>query len=240
MGEGLAAILALSGATDLISFSGGFPDPSTFPGPVLAEILAELLASGDASALQYSPTRGLPGPRAFVAGRLERMEGHRPADGELMITSGAIEALELLSKAFLDSGDLVLVEGPTYLGAIMAFQSFEADVEAVPMDGDGLMVDRLEQVLRTGRRPKLLYTIPDYQNPAGVSLSLERRERLVEVARHHGLLVVEDVAYRELGFDDVRLPSLWSLAPDTVVQCGTYSKTFFPGVRLGWGAGPAR
>src|SRR5207248_1586451 len=128
VGEGLAAILALSGATDIISFSGGFPDPSTFPGPVLAEIMSELVASGDSSTLQYAPTRGLPGPRAFMAERLELLEGLRPTDPELLITSGGIEALELLSKAFLDPGDLVLVEGPTYLGAIMAFRSFQARV----------------------------------------------------------------------------------------------------------------
>ena len=121
VGEGLGSILALSTATDLISFSGGFPDPATFPGLVLAEILRKLIAAGDASAIQYAPTPGLPGPRAFIAERLEQLEGRRPEEGEFLITSGAIEALELLSKTFLDPGDLVLVEGPTYLGAIMAF-----------------------------------------------------------------------------------------------------------------------
>jgi 2-aminoadipate transaminase len=107
------------------------------------------------------------------------------------------------------------------------------------MDDGGLDVERLEDVLRAGARPKLLYSIPDYQNPMGVSLAAERRPRLVELARRYGFLVIEDVAYRELGFDGVRLPSLWSLGPDTVVQSGTFSKTFFPGVRLGWASGPA-
>ncbi|MGH3114507.1 MAG: PLP-dependent aminotransferase family protein, partial [Gaiellaceae bacterium] len=160
-------------------------------------------------------------------------------EGELMLTSGAVEAMELVGKAFLDRGDRVLVEAPTYLGAIMAFQSFEAVVGGVPLDEDGLAVDELERALASGPRPKLLYTIPDHQNPAGVSLSAERREALVELARRHGILVLEDVAYRELSFVDERPPSLWSLAPDTVVQAGTFSKTFFPGVRLGWAAGPA-
>jgi 2-aminoadipate transaminase len=239
VGEGLASILALANATDLISFSGGFPDPATFPGPVVAEIMAELVAAGDSSAMQYGPTRGLPGPRSFVADLLAVREGHRPADDELMITSGTIEALELLGKSLEDPGDLVLVESPTYLGAIMAFRSFQADVVGIPMDDDGLDVEELEAVLLRRGAPKLLYTIPDHQNPAGVSLSEERRHALVELSRRFGFLVVEDVAYRELGFADERPTSLLTIGPDVVVQAGTFSKTFFPGVRLGWAAGPA-
>jgi 2-aminoadipate transaminase len=238
-GEGLLAILALAAADDVISFAGGFPDPSTFPGSVVAEILAELAEQGDATPFQYSPTEGLPGPRDFVASRLESLEGRRPAEGELLLTSGAIEALELVGKAFVDRGDRVAVEAPTYLGAVMAFQSFEASVVGVPVDAEGLLVDELEQMLTGGLGPKLLYTIPDHQNPTGVSLSVERRAALVELARRHGLLVVEDVAYRELSFADERPPSLWTLAPEVVVQAGTFSKTFFPGVRLGWAVGPA-
>jgi 2-aminoadipate transaminase len=167
------------------------------------------------------------------------VQGRRPADDELLITSGAIEGLELVVKSFLDRGDLAVVEGPTYLGAIMAFRGFEAEVAAVPMDEHGLQVDELERLLAGGLRPKLLYTIPDHQNPAGVSMSVERRSLLVELARRDGFLIVEDVAYRELGFEGEALPSLWSLAPDVVVQLGTTSKTFFPGVRLGWAAAPA-
>jgi 2-aminoadipate transaminase len=238
-GEGLLQILATAAAKDVISFAGGFPDPLTFPGDALAAILGELAEEGDASPFQYSPTGGLPGPRDYVAERLERLEGRKPEDGELMLTSGAVEAMELMGKAFLDRGDRVLVEAPTYLGAIMAFQGFEAVVEGIPLDEDGLAVDALERRLASGPAPKLLYTIPDFQNPAGVSLSPERREALVDLARRHGLLVLEDVAYRELSFVDERPPSLWSLAPETVVQAGTFSKTFFPGVRLGWAAGPA-
>ena len=175
----------------------------------------------------------------MLGGRLEALEGRRPADDELMVTSGAIEALELVTKSYLDPGDLVVVEGPTYLGAIQAFRSFEASLEAVPLDEQGLDVDELERRLRGGTRPKLVYTIPDHQNPAGVTLAAGRRGPLVELARRYGFLVVEDVAYRELAFSGEALPSLWSLAPDVVVQAGTTSKTFFPGVRLGWAVGPA-
>lgn len=238
-GDGLSSILALGGRTDLISFAGGFPDPSTFPREEIVEISQRLASEEGTSAWQYSPVAGLPGPRGFLSGRLETYEGRAPEDDELIVTSGAIEALELLGKSLLEKGDIAFVEGPTYLGAIMAFQSFEARVEAVRMDAHGLDVDQLESQIETHGIPKLLYTIPDHQNPAGITLALERRERLVEVAREHGFLIIEDTAYRELGFSEQRLPSLWSLAPDVVLQAGTFSKTFFPGVRLGWGAGPA-
>jgi 2-aminoadipate transaminase len=239
VGEGIAAVLAFLGRPDLISFAGGFPDPLTFPRQRAAALLGEFAAAGESNAFQYAPTRGLAGPLEAIAGRLEALQGRRPADDELVITSGAIEALELVGKSFLDRGDVVVVEGPTYLGAIQAFRSFEAEVVAIPMDEHGLQVDELERRLADGLRPKLVYTIPDHQNPAGVSLARERRELLVELARRHGFLIVEDVAYRELGFDDEAEPSLWSLAPDVVVQAGTTSKTLFPGVRLGWAVGPA-
>jgi len=238
-GDGIAAILGLVANPELISFAGGFPDPLTFPAGRTAQLLAELAEAGDNSAFQYAPTQGLAGTRDALASRLEALQGARPADDELVVTSGGIEALELVAKSFLDAGDTVVVEGPTYLGAIMAFRSFESDVVAVPLDEDGLDVDALAATLAAGLRPKLLYTIPDHQNPAGVTLSAERRGALVELARRYGFLIVEDVAYRELGFDGTAPASLWSIGPDVVVQAGTTSKTFFPGVRLGWAAGPA-
>jgi len=239
VGEGIAFVLGFLGRPDLISFAGGFPDPLTFPRERASQLLEEFAATGESTAFQYTPTRGLAGTLDAVAGRLEAVQGRRPADDELLITSGGIEGLELVCKTFLDRGDTVVIEAPTYLGAIMAFRGFEAELVAVPMDEDGLQVDELDRALAAGLAPKLLYTIPDHQNPAGVSLSAERRLALVELARRYGFLVVEDVAYRELRFDDDPLPSLWSLAPDVVVQAGTTSKTFLPGVRLGWAAGPA-
>ena len=238
-GDGIAVILGFLGNPELISFAGGFPDPATFPAERTATILQDLAAAGEAAAFQYAPTRGLAGPRDAIAGRIEVLQGARPDDDELLITSGGIEGLELVAKSFLDKGDTTVVEGPTYLGAIMAFRSFEAEVVAVPLDDDGLDVDDLAGRLAAGLRPKLLYTIPDHQNPAGVTLSAERRTALVELARRYGFLIVEDVAYRELGFDGSALPSLWSIGPDVVLQAGTTSKTFFPGVRLGWAVGPA-
>jgi 2-aminoadipate transaminase len=238
-GGEITAILALAGATDVITFSGGFPDPATFPKDVLGEIAGRLVAQDVAVALQYSPTEGLPGLRDYLAGRLEALQGRRPAPGELMVTSGGIDCMELMAKSLVDAGDAVVVEAPTYLGAIMAFRGYEADLRGVPMDDEGMRVDMLADLLAAGLRPKVLYTIPDYQNPTGLSLSGPRRHALVELARRYRFLILEDVAYRELGFGDAAGPSLWSLAPDVVVQAGTFSKTFFPGVRLGWAAGPS-
>jgi 2-aminoadipate transaminase len=240
-GGEITAILALAGATDVITFSGGFPDPATFPREVLGEIARDLLAKDVAVALQYSQTEGLPGLRDYLTGRIEALQGLRPATGELMVTSGGIDCMELLAKSMVDPGDTVVVEAPSYLGAIMAFRGYEADVRGVPMDSDGMRTDILADRLAAGLRPKILYTIPDYQNPTGLSLGAQRRTELVELARRYRFLILEDVAYRELGFfpgPEGAPPTLWSQAPDVVIQAGTFSKTFFPGVRLGWAAGP--
>jgi 2-aminoadipate transaminase len=239
VGDGIASVLAHLGRPDVISFAGGFPDPETFPRERVATLLQEFVENAESTAFQYAPTRGVAGALDALAGRLERLQGIRPAESELLITSGGIEALELIGKSFLDPGDVVVVEAPTYLGAIQSFRSFEAQLVSVAFDEQGLDVADLERRLADGLRPKLLYTIPDHQNPAGVSLAADGRSALVELARRYGFLVVEDVAYRELGFEGDALPSLWSLGPDIVVQVGTTSKTLFPGLRLGWAAGPA-
>jgi 2-aminoadipate transaminase len=237
-GGEITAILALAGATDVITFSGGFPDPGTFPAGLLAGIAERVISSDPAVALQYSPSEGLPGLRDYLSGRIEALEGRRPGGDELMVTSGGIDGIELLAKSVIDPGDPVAVEAPTYLGAIMGFRGYEADLRPIPVDGDGMRVDVLAGLLDGGLRPKVIYTIPDYQNPTGLSMSAERRHALIDLARHYGFLVLEDVAYRELGFGGEQPPSLWSLGPDVVLQAGTFSKTFFPGVRLGWAAGP--
>jgi 2-aminoadipate transaminase len=238
-GDELSAILSLAASGDVITFSGGFPAPEAFPVNVLQEIIPRLLTDAAAVALQYSPTEGLPMAREAVATLLEETQGTRVDPRDVLVTSGGIEGLQLLTRTLIEPGDRVLVEAPTYLGAIMAFAGFEADVEGVPIDEDGLRVDELEAALTDGRPPKLLYIIPDHQNPTGLSLSADRRRALVDVCRRHQLLIVEDVAYRELGFDGSAAPSLWSLAPDVVVQLGTFSKILVPGVRLGWAVGPA-
>lgn len=237
-GEELAAILA--GVPEgVLALTGGFPNPATFATDVLGEIAARVLRDEPGLALQYTPVEGIASVREYLRDRQASLQGTRPEAGELMVTSGGMECLALACAALLDPGDAVAVEGPTYLGALMAFRGAEADVVEIPMDEDGLIVDALEERLADGLRPKLLYVIPEYQNPTGRTLPLERREALVELCRRHGVLILEDVAYRELAWGAEPLPTLWSLAPDAVVQAGTFSKIFFPGVRLGWAAGPA-
>jgi 2-aminoadipate transaminase len=238
-GGEITAILALAGATDVITFSGGFPDPATWPTDVLSSIAARLISEDAGVALQYAATEGVASVRDYVSGRVAALQGQAPGPGELMITSGGIDCMELLAKSYVDPGDVVVVESPTYLGGIMAFRGYEADVRGVPMDDDGVRVDVLADLLAGGLRPKIFYTIPDYQNPTGLSLSAERRAALVALARQYGFLILEDVAYRELGFGEAPPASLWSMAPDVVLQAGTFSKIFSPGFRMGWAAGPA-
>jgi 2-aminoadipate transaminase len=243
-GSEITAILSLAGATDVITFSGGFPEPATFQTGTLAGIAARLIADEPGVALQYSATEGLAGVRDYVSGRLAAQEGRAPGSGELMITSGGIDCMELLAKSYVDPGDVVVVEAPTYLGGLMAFRGYEADVRGVPLDDAGMRVDVLADLLARGLRPKIVYTIPDYQNPTGLSMSAERRRGLIDLARRYGFLILEDVAYRELGFGPVvngaaPPPSMWSLAPDVVLQAGTFSKIFSPGLRMGWATGPA-
>jgi 2-aminoadipate transaminase len=237
-GDELTAILAGS-PPGVLSMTGGFPNAATFPTDELDAIAARLVRDDAAVALQYTPCAGLPSVREYLRDRQEQLHGRRPEAAELIVTSGGMECIALMCQALIDPGDAIAVEAPTYLGALMAFGAAEADAIPVAMDEHGLLVDALAERLATGPRPKFVYTIPDYQNPTGRTLPLDRRSALVELCRQHGVLIFEDVAYRELTFDGTALPSLWSLGPDVVLQAGTFSKSFFPGVRLGWAAGPA-
>jgi 2-aminoadipate transaminase len=233
----LTAILAGS-PPGVLSMTGGFPNPATFPTDELDELAARLVREDTAVALQYTPTEGLASVREYLLDRQEQLQARRPEAAELIVTSGGMECIALMCQALIDPGDPVVVEGPSYLGALTSFATAEAEVVAIETDEKGLHVAALEARLASGLRPKFVYTIPEYQNPTGRTLPLERRRELVDLCRRHGVLIFEDVAYRELTFDGTTLPSLWSLAPDLVLQAGTFSKSFFPGVRLGWAVGP--
>jgi 2-aminoadipate transaminase len=237
-GDELTAILAGS-PPGVLSMTGGFPNAATFPTGELDEIAARLVRDDSAVALQYTPCAGLASVREYLRDRQEGSQGRRPEPDELIVTSGGMECIALMCQALIDPGDAIVVEAPSYLGALMAFGAAQAEVEPVAMDEDGLIVDALAERLDAGLRPKFVYTIPEYQNPTGRTLTLPRRRELVGLCRRHGVLIFEDIAYRELSFDGTSLPTLWSLAPDVVLQAGTFSKCFFPGVRLGWAAGPA-
>src|SRR3954470_1394937 len=196
-GDELTAILA-GGPPGVLSMTGGCPNAATFPGDELDAIAGRLVREDAAVALQYTPCMGLASVREYLRDRQAALHGRRPEADELMVTSGGMECIALMCQALLDPGDAVAVEQPSYLGALMAFGAAEADVLPVEMDGDGLVVEALAERLQAGARPKFLYTIPDFQNPTGRRLALERRHALIEVCRRHGVLIFEDVAYREL------------------------------------------
>ncbi len=234
----LATILA-GPPPGVLAMTGGFPNVATFQTDVLEEIAARVLRSDPGTALQYGPSEGLPSVREYLRERVASLQGRSPERAELIVTSGGMECIDLVCRTLLDPGDAVAVEAPTYLGAIMGFAGYQAQLDGFGMDENGMLVGAFEERLAAGYRPKFVYVIPEYQNPSGRTLSLERRHALVDACRRYGVLIFEDVAYRELSFDGRSLPSLWSLAPDVVVQAGTFSKVFSPGFRLGWAVGPA-
>ena len=232
-----------SQSPDLISFAIGQPDPDSFPTAQLEEVTRAVLARHSASALQYGPFQGEPRFRRFMADRLNEQEGLSLDPDQLAITNGSSQGIALITDLLVDPGDTVLLEGPTFLGAVRTFRLAQARLEELPLDDHGLVVDelerRLEQLSAEGVRPKFLYTLPTFHNPAGVTMPLERRLSLLEVARRFGLLIVEDDAYGELRYDGNDVPSLLSLDRDgLVVRFGTFSKILAAGLRLGWAAGP--
>lgn len=226
--------LALAGQPGITSFAGGYPDPTLFPIEQLHKIYDDLLTPANASALQYTASDGTPELRALVAGRLTA-DGMPCAPDDVLITQGGQQGLDLVAKLFIDPGDVIVCERPTFLGALIAFNPCEPAYASVPMDDEGLDTDALEQVLRTTQRVKLIYTVPDFQNPTGRTMSLARRRRLVELADEFDVMVLEDTPYRELRYDGERLPSIKSLdTSGRVIHLGSFSKILAPGLRLGW------
>ena len=226
--------LSLATNPDITSFAGGYPDPTLFPVDELHEIYDELLSRGNASALQYTASDGLPELRALVAQRLSA-DGMPCTADDVLITQGGQQGLDLTAKLFVDAGDVIVTERPTFLGALIAFNPCEPDYRSVPMDDEGMDTDALEEVLRTTERVKLVYTVPDHQNPTGRSMSLARRRRLVELAEEYDVLVLEDSPYRELRYEGEKLPTIKSLdTTGRVIHLGSFSKILAPGLRLGW------
>lgn len=230
----------------VIELAFGEPDPALFPAAGLADACREALADGGVAALPYGANAGPSALRRLVAQRLGSAEGRALDETETLITGGNSQALDQLVTLFCRPGDVVLVELPTYSLALGILRDHPVVVEALPFDGEGLDVDALERRLvearATGVGVRLLYLVPTFHNPTGVSLAPARRRRLVEVAAAHGLLVVEDDVYRELWYDEPAPPSLWSLAaPGTVLRLGSFAKTLAPGLRVGWlNASPAQ
>jgi 2-aminoadipate transaminase len=235
-------LMALTERDDVISLAGGLPDTSTFPADSYAALMNTVAAESCARALQYGPTEGFQRVKACVA-TVMAAEGVEIDTEELLITTGGQQVIDLVCKTLLDPGDVVVTEAPTYPGAIPTFSAYQADVIQVTMDRDGMRTDELAATLdeleRTGRRPKFIYTVPNFQNPGGVTMSLERRRQLVQIAAGRELLVLEDNPYGLLRYEGEPLPTLYSLDSEFVIYAGTFSKILSPGVRLGWTAAPA-
>lgn len=226
-------LLRFGADPELISFGGGYPDPELFPMAEMREVFDHLL-SGDRSVLQYTVSDGMPRLRAQVAERMTR-DGVACSAADVLILQGAQQGLDLAAKLVLDPGDVVVTENPTFLGALIAFNPYQPAYAPVRTDDEGMDTDDLERVLAANPRTKLIYTVPDFQNPTGVTLSLARRRRLVELANHHDVLVVEDSPYRELRFAGDPVPTIRSLDTEgRVVFLGSFSKILAPGMRLGW------
>jgi 2-aminoadipate transaminase len=242
-------MMALTERPDLISLAGGLPDTSTFSPELYAKLMTEV-ADSTARALQYGPTEGMAATIACIVEVMAR-EGTRVDPSEVIVTTGGQQVIDLVCKTLIDPGDVIVAEAPTYPGAVPTFSAYQAEVVQIDMDRDGMPIDELERTLDRlhgeGRRPKFIYTIPNFQNPGGVTMSLPRRRRLVEVARERELLVLEDNPYGLLRYEGEALPTLYSLdsvfagtdgTSDLVVYLGTFSKIISPGLRLGWAVAP--
>jgi len=236
-------MMAVTARPEVISLAGGLPDTSTFPPDTFAAVAGRIAAESCARALQYGPTEGLSDTKECIA---EVMAAEDMAvDGDdLLVTTGGQQVLDLVTKTLIDPGDVVVAEAPTYPGAVPVFSSYQADVVQIEVDEHGMRIDLLEETLdrleREGRRPKFVYTIPSFQNPAGVTMSLERRRALVEIARRRELLVLEDNPYGLLRYEGSPEPTLRSLDGGLyVMYLGTFSKILSPGIRLGWVVAPA-
>jgi 2-aminoadipate transaminase len=235
-------LMAITARPDVISLAGGLPDTSTFPAEDLAAIMARVAAGASARALQYGPTEGMDELKSCIV-QVMAAEGMDVGTDELLVTTGGQQVIDLVCKTLIDPGDVIVAEGPTYPGAVPTFSAYEADVVQIEMDSDGMRVDLLEETLdrleREGRTPKFIYTVPTFQNPAGVTMSLDRRRRLVRIAAQRELLVLEDNPYGLLRFEGDPLPPLYALdRGEYVIYLGTFSKILSPGLRLGWTAAP--
>ncbi len=237
----VASILKLAEQPDVLSFAGGLPAPESFLIEDFAELEAAVLRDHGRAALGYGPSAGIAALRETLAERMERF-GRPTEANEVLVTTGGIAALDLIAKAYLDPGDAVLVGAPSYLAALHVLRSYEAEIVGVSLDDSGIVPEALEATLsdlaRAGRTPKFLYLVPTFQNPTGITLPTARRERVIELAREHGVRVVEDSAYEDLRFEGEAPPRLCRLDPHNVIHINTLSKIVAPSLRLGWLAAP--
>lgn len=229
-------ILKVTEMPDVISFAGGLPAPELFPVEAFARACQEVLANDGAAALQYSVTEGYPPLREWVCQWVAKTIGLETRPENVLIISGSQQGLDLIGKVLLDPGDYVVLENPAYLGAIQAFDAYQARYLNVATDDDGIRTDDLERVLRGApQRPKLLYLVPNFQNPSGITLSRERRSQVIDICARHGVPIFEDDPYGRLRYSGEHLPSIAALAGGVnCIYMSTVSKTIAPGMRVAW------
>jgi 2-aminoadipate transaminase len=225
-------LLKLTARPEVISLAGGLPAPELFPIDEYRRAFEWVLETNGSAALQYGPSEGYRPLREQLAARMTGM-GIPAGPDEILITNGSQQGLDLVGKIFLNPGDAVCLENPSYMGAIQAFDSYQAEYVIVPMDDDGMKAEELDGILRN-HPAKFIYALPNFQNPSGRWMSVERRKILVETAQKHGVPIIEDDPYGELRFEGEARPSLRSLWPEGVIYLGTFSKILAPGFRLGW------
>ncbi len=237
----IRALFAVANRPEIISMGGGSPFVSALPLDSIAEMTAKLIAERGAQALQYMGGQGDPRLRELICGVMA-LEGISASPDDVVVTVGSQQALDVVSRIFLDPGDVVIAEAPSYVGALGTFAQYQAEVVHVTMDDAGLVPAALQeaiaQVTSSGRRAKFLYTVPNYHNPAGITLAEERRDEIIAICAEAGLLILEDNPYGLLGFDGPPLPALRARVSEGVIYLGSFSKTFASGVRVGWAVAP--
>ena len=235
------SLFAVANRPEVVSLAGGMPNIEGLPLEFLAEMSSRLLRDRGASILQYGSGQGSDELREMIV-EVMRPDGIRGHADDVVVTTGSQQALDLISQIFINPGDVVLAEAPSYVGALGTFRAYQANVVHVSMDAEGLIPEELERVIdeleAEGKPVKFLYTIPNFHNPGGVCLSAERRPRIAEICQRRRILVVEDNPYGLLGFDGDPIPAIQSINPDGVVYLGSFSKTFAPGYRVGWALAP--
>ena len=232
-------LLKLTQKPEIISFAGGLPAPESFPVKELVEIGRKVLEETGTQALQYGSTEGYPPLREAISQRMSRVMVDAKAD-DILVTSGSQQGLDFAAKIFINPGDVIICESPTYLGAINAFRAYEPEFVEVGIDNEGMIMEDLENALKENSNAKFIYVIPDFQNPSGKTWSIERRKKLIELANKYDVVILEDNPYGELRFEGEILPAVKHYdTEDRVVFLGTFSKILCPGLRLGWvAAGP--
>jgi len=227
-------LLKLTQQPGVISFAGGHPAPESFPVEEMKKISVKVLEEQGKSALQYSSTEGYAPLREFIAKRMKD-SGIEVEANQVMITNGSQQGLDFSGKLFINEGDVIICESPSYIGALNAFRAYMPKFAEVPMDDEGMKMEELEKALEQNPKAKFIYVVPTFQNPTGRTMSLERRKKLVELAVQYGILVLEDNPYEELRFEGDRIPPVKSFDKEgIVIYLGTFSKTFCPGLRIGW------